>query len=196
MSKKIWKTLAPYYPFLRENPISFPFLRLETQAIHLLLSEISDLTLNYVCDLGTGRGHSLKYIPDYAKLKLGIDDCFEMMYLTKDQFPNILFTQANALQMPFRNSTFDLILSIGLLEYIRDANQLLSQLYNALKVNGYLLITSSPPNLFTYLRFLNGHRIFARHPKRLETQFKYNQFKIIAKETTILQHIYLLQKYE
>jgi ubiquinone/menaquinone biosynthesis C-methylase UbiE len=194
MSKKLWKTLAPYYSFLRENPISLLFLRKETQTIHLLLSEISDLTLDSVCDLGTGRGHSLNFIPAQAKLKLGIDDCFEMMYLTKYQFPSILFTQANALQMPFHHSTFDLILCIGMLEYIRDANLLLSQLYSVLKVDGHLLISNSPPNPLTYLRLFNGHRIFARHPKRLETQFKYNQFRIIAKETTILQHIYLLQK--
>ena len=194
MSKKLWKTLAPYYSFLRENPISFLFLRKETEAIQLLLSKISDLTLNYICDLGTGRGHSLSFIPAQAKLKLGIDDCFEMMYLTKHQFPNFLFTQANALQMPFHHSTFDLILCIGLLEYIHDTDLLFSQLYSTLKVGGHLVISNSPPNPLTYLRTLNGHRIFARQPKRLENKIKHNRFKIIAKDTTILQHIYLLQK--
>jgi ubiquinone/menaquinone biosynthesis C-methylase UbiE len=194
MSKKIWKTLAPYYSFLRENPISFPFLRKETQAIQLLLSKISDLTLNFVCDLGTGRGHSLKFIPAQAQLKLGLDDCFEMIHLTKYQFSNILFLQANALQMPFHHSTFDLIICIGLLEYIRDTDLLFSQLNSTLKIGGHLLISNSPPNPLTYFRTLNGHRIFARQPKHLEAKFKHNRFKIIAKDTTILQHIYLLQK--
>jgi ubiquinone/menaquinone biosynthesis C-methylase UbiE len=194
MSKKIWKTLAPYYSFLRENPISYQFLRKETQAIQLLLSKISDLTLNYVCDLGTGRGHSLKFMPAQAKLKLGMDDCFDMINLTKYQFPNILFLQANALQMPFHRSTFDFILCIGLLEYIRDIDLLFSQLNSTLKIGGHLLISNSPPNPFTYLRILNGHRIFARQPKRLETKMKHSRFKILAKDTTLLQHIYLLQK--
>ena len=61
---------------------------------------------------------------------------FWMISLTKPAYPGMLFIQADVLQLPLKNSTFDLVLCIGLLEYVDDIHSLLAQLYKIIKING------------------------------------------------------------
>lgn len=176
------------------NPVSSMILQKEILAIKSLLSEISDDLLDIIGDIGTGRGHSLELIPAQAGLKMAIDNCTEMIIHTRARYPDIFFSKADALQLPIKNATFDLILCIGLLEYIGDTEQLLNQLNSALKTGRYLIITQSPRHIFNYFRYLTGHKIYTRSTAYLEECFNLSGFEIIGSRATLIQQQYLLQK--
>jgi SAM-dependent methyltransferase len=194
MSKKIWRYTASLYPILRMNPISSGILRKEIMAVNSLLTEIPDNSFEIVGDIGTGRGHSLELIPDQARLKFALDNCMEMIIHTRVRFPGIYFSRAEALHLPIKNAIFDLILCIGLLEYVYDMERLLNQINAALKAEKYLLITQSPRHILNYLRYLTGHKLYTRNTVFVEKCFNLSGFKIIGRKTTLIQQQYLLQK--
>ena len=176
------------------NPISSRILRKEIRAVNSLLTEIPDNSFDIVGDIGTGRGHSLELIPDQAILKFAIDNCMEMIIHTRVRFPGIYFSRAEALHLPIKNSRFDLILCIGLLEYIDDMERLLNQLNSALKAEKYLIITQSQRHILNYLRYLTGHKIYTRSTDFMEKCFNISGFKIIRRRASLIQQQYLLQK--
>jgi ubiquinone/menaquinone biosynthesis C-methylase UbiE len=118
MSEIVWKRLAPVYTLMRQNPFSAAFLRGETKAIYSLMDALPWSDFASICDIGVGRGHSLRFMPGNAKLKIAIDFCQNMLFLTAGNYPGIRFIQADAQSLPFSAEKLDLITCIGVLEYI------------------------------------------------------------------------------
>jgi ubiquinone/menaquinone biosynthesis C-methylase UbiE len=194
ISDIFWNLLAPFYAKLRHNPISGHFLKKENRAIEVLLENIASHDIKSACDLGVGRGHSFPLIPESIPHRIAIDKSFPMIRLTRKDFPKTIFIQADVLNLPLKNSSFDLIFCIGLMEYIPKVEPLIAQLNTILKNRGYLLLSFSPKTILTYLRLLRGHRIYARKSEEIKNYFKGYQFEILGLEITPLQHQYLLQK--
>jgi len=194
ISEKFWSLIAPVYGFLRQNPISGYFLIKEKRAIKLLLGTLNSKNIKTVCDLGVGRGHSISLIPQNIRESIAIDKNISMIRHTKRTYPMIILLQADVLNLPFKNSSFDLILCIGLSEYMPEIETLFAQLIPILKSEGHLLISFSPRNLLTFLRFFRGHRIYARKSNEIKNCINKFQFEISGFEITPIQHQYLLQK--
>ena len=148
----------------------------------------------YVADLAVGRGHSLPLLPNTAQVKLAIDKSFTMITLTKPAHPNIQFIQADVSYLPFKSVTFDLVLCVGLLEYLPDTQRLLAELYTILKINGYLLLTSTPKSRINYFRFISGHKLYLRSREEVENDILCHSFQIIGTESTSSQDQFLLRK--
>jgi ubiquinone/menaquinone biosynthesis C-methylase UbiE len=194
ISDKIWNLIAPVYRFLRDNPISGYYLKKERQAAQYLLQQLDFSELNTICDLGVGRGHSLDLFSDKYPNVIAIDKSMPMVQNTRSNYSDVQFLLGNVLNLPIKNSSLDLIICIGLAEYISDINPFLAQLRAVLKNERFLLISYSPKNILTWLRIINGHRIYARDSIEVKKYIQKNYFKIIDKKITPSQNLYLLEK--
>ena len=195
MIKKItWETLAPVYPILRKNPFSKYFLDKETTALLGLLSQIDGQYAGNVIDLGVGRGHSLSLVADKCRFLTGLDISHKMLHLTQKKHSNVAMIQGHVLHLPIKDSSFDLVVCVGLMEYLPDINALLIRISQIIKANKFLLITNSPPGLLSHLRKWNGQPIYPRGKTDVEQTFSASAFRIIAAATTPMQDQYLLKK--
>ncbi len=195
MSSKRWKKLAALYPLLRANPISAFILRQEIEVQKATFSPIYNESFAIVGDVGVGRGHSLYLQPEGATLKIAIDNCTKMILLDSTRYKDTCFLAGDALNLPFQPESFDLLLCVGLSEYISNIEHLLSQLHLMLKPGRYLFLTSSPQNALTFLRKFMGPKLYPRTADEFKSIIKNNDFKIIHQGSTFSQHQYLLKKY-
>lgn len=189
-----WKILAPFYPWMRNNPVSSSFLKPERAAANSLLSLISETHLEAVADLGSGSGHSLGLLHERAGIRIAVDTCAEMIAFCRPRFQNIIYLQADGCYLPLKADSLDLVLCIGLLEYIADARALFTELFRILKTGGWLMFTNSPPGRLNSLRRLYSPRLYLRHPGEIEKLISSKTFNLINKSKTRLQMQYLLQK--
>ena len=194
ISEKIWNLIAPVYGILRRNPVSGYFLNKEKLAIESLLEKLNLSHITTICDLGVGRGNGLNFIPDTIEQKMAIDKSMTMIQYTKKDFPGTNFIQADVCNLPLKSESFELIICIGLIEYIPNLEPLIEQLAFILNYEGHIILSYSPRNIFTYLRFLRGHRIYARNSIELEKNFRKYQLKISELKVTPMQYQYLLRK--
>ena len=73
--------------------------------------------------------------------------------------------RSNAVKMPFRDASFDLVLLVEVIEHIRDQEALFTGLYRAIRPEGLLLLTTSPLTscfLYPVIRKLRHSKVI--HP--------------------------------
>jgi SAM-dependent methyltransferase len=189
-----WSPLAKVYTLLRTNPISGIILRREITGLRSLLGPIINRSFGIVGDLGTGRGHSLPLLPQKVKIKIALDNCPEMVELSRKQIQDVRFIVGDACYLPLKQNQFDLLLCVGVLEYIHEMESLIDQCHRILRKGGYLIITNSPYNIITYLRFLLGPKIYPRDLITIEHLLNNKGFNIINKILLPSQQQILLKK--
>ena len=117
-----------------------------------------------------------------------------MLKRSRRNFPNVHLIWADILYLPFSVSTFNLLLCVGVSEYIEDKEKLLKNVYISLKPGGMAIITISTCHFLNYLRNIIGHRIFILSALEFELYLERYNLKIMEKVQTTLQIQYLVQK--
>ena len=112
-----------------------------------------------VLDLGAGQGGARSLVPNEIPV-VALDRSLAM--LRAGQAGSALLIQGDALKLPFSSNTFQTVLAVGLSEYVADEAALLTEISRVTAPGGRLLYTVSPPSLWTALRRLLGHRLWAR----------------------------------
>ncbi|AFH48552.1 SAM-dependent methyltransferase [Ignavibacterium album JCM 16511] len=105
-----------------------------------------------VLDLGSGEGGTSKILSE-KNFVISLDINFIRLKRQKENFNLGKLLQADAIQLPFSDSTFDLIIIQDVIEHIENLNQLHSELLRVLKEDG--LIYLSTPNRFSIINFLS-----------------------------------------
>lgn len=102
-----------------------------------LLSERSGLR---ILDAGCGTGGMLDYLGSYGTV-VGIDASPEAMVFSRERGGHRL-VQASVTQLPFDDSSFDLIVSFDVLYHraVLDDSQALKEFHRILKPNGHVLL--------------------------------------------------------
>ena len=126
-----------------------------------------------IVDLGTGNGTHLSVFTKQIPV-VGVDRSLKMLQQAGKRHPEILCVVADTNRLPFHGRFCDFALAVGLLEYMRDKETWLAEAERILCSGGYLLMTFSPPGMFTSFRNLLGHAVY---PLSLE-DFR----KMIAKQ--------------
>lgn len=194
VSENFWNILAPIYDKLRRNSISGYFLKKENQAIEELFKNLLSYNIKTVCDLGVGRGNSLFLIPNTFPYRIAIDRSLPMNQHTRKESPDTTFINADVLKIPLKKTSIDLIVCIGLVEYIPDLDSLFNQVYSILKNEGHILLSYSPKKIITLIRYLRGHRIYPRTWEEIEKYLKKYHLELIDSRFTPLQYQCLLRK--
>ncbi len=184
----LWNIRAYGYDRIRKV---WPFNRIlkrEIDAIQLLLKQI-DPAAGVVLDLGCGTGQMRSLLP-LASKPVAMDQSRRMLCNCRKK-PYLGYIEADALRLPFRQNSFDLVVSVGLVEYIRDIDALLQEIGYVLKHNGFLLLTLSPGNGFACLRKLTFTSLYVHSISKFKRHCSLN---LLAQAQSFSQTALLLQK--
>lgn len=105
-------------------------------------------------DLGCGPGALALPMLEAGKTVCGLDLSHKMVEqaaLSANQMGKAsksLFCTGNAISLPYRDSSFDLVTSTGVIEYIPEPHYVLAEINRVLKPGGIVIATSSPPRNF------------------------------------------------
>ncbi len=98
-----------------------------------------------ILELGCASGALTSYMASQGHSPIGVDASAKMIDLAKKKNSQIDFVKASALELPFKDQTFDMTLAASLLNIIPDKTQFLSEIYRVCKPGGRvsLLVPSS-----------------------------------------------------
>ncbi|MCD6471014.1 class I SAM-dependent methyltransferase [bacterium] len=97
-----------------------------------------------VLDLGCGNGRFYELFKNKKVEYIGVDNCQKLISLARKKYPNANFIFGDALNLPFKNSEFDLVFSIAVFHHIpsqKYRRQVLKEIYRVLKPDGLLVLT-------------------------------------------------------
>lgn len=141
-------------------------------------------------DVGCASGYMLSEIakvfpgPEYV----GVDIYDKAIDHAKKTYPDLQFKVASAEKLPFKDSTFDLILFYETIEHVEHPETCLKELRRVLRKNGTLILTMDSGNwLFRIVwyvwentrgRIWKGAHLHPFHHRELERLIKRAKFKI------------------
>ena len=97
-----------------------------------------------VLDLGCGTGNVAWQIKNKIDADLiGVDASLVMLKVAKDKSLEVICTDIDNQQLPFRDSSFDTIIGAYVIHQIKNLNFILSECYRVLRDGVLLLLTSS-----------------------------------------------------
>ena len=196
MAKNLWKLQSSFYHLFRSNPVSAWILQEENEAIKLLFKSLPDKRIRIGLDIGSGRGNSLELFIDSETAWVAIDYSLQMIRRCRPQFQEVRFILGDAREMPFKSESFDLVLSVGVSEYLEDPDQFLREIWKLLKPGSFVILTLTPPNFLNFFRWMIGHRIYTIREADLRDSLNNIPFSITKSKRTLLQDQYLLRKDE
>lgn len=132
------------------NKIAKTFIKRYESARGTYFSELEDKYIieridfkdKVVLDLGSGDGRFAFQIANIAKKVIGIDFSEEMIEIANfKKVQNTEFEVMNAQSMDFNDEFFDVVVSMGLFEYVDIFNPFFEEIYRVLKWNGYFIFT-------------------------------------------------------
>jgi ubiquinone/menaquinone biosynthesis C-methylase UbiE len=118
----------------------------------------------FVLDLGCGTGEGTSRIYAEGMTVIAADLSKEMVRTAVRRFPFLQGCVADAAGLPFESERFDIVQSLGVLEYIGPYERALRELRRVLKTGGTLVI--SVPNRHSLFRRLRRLERFTTAPLR------------------------------
>ncbi|MEP0861524.1 MAG: class I SAM-dependent methyltransferase [Ignavibacterium sp.] len=105
-----------------------------------------------ILDLGSGEGGTSKVLSD-NNFVISTDINLFRLRRQKENFRLRKTLQANALKLPFADSTFDLIIIQDVIEHIENIYQLYEEIFRVLKADGMIYL--STPNRLSIINFIS-----------------------------------------
>jgi demethylmenaquinone methyltransferase/2-methoxy-6-polyprenyl-1,4-benzoquinol methylase len=126
-----------------------------------LLKDLS-LSNKTVLDLACGTGEISHLIENKTKMTVGLDYSLSMLKVAKEKNKKTIFVQGDALNLPFKDNSFDLVtVSLGL-RHFDDLEKSLKEIKRVLKPEGKVRIleVSIPKNQFLQKFFVGFLKFF------------------------------------
>ena len=162
-SLSYWQKKAQHFSNLydSQSPANIPsrivakFLKDRTD---VLLSLLPASPIHHLLDLGCGSGEHIKLLSPRCRRITGIDYSKQMLdiarvNLKKMARKNWRLVHADAEKIPFPPHTFDVVIAMGLIDYVPNPKKVLSECRRVMTEDGTLVISiPKKPSIFSLLR--------------------------------------------
>ena len=119
-----------------DTPMGNVVDRLEKALIyHLAQPQEGELAL----DVGTGTGHFACDLANRGLRVIGYDSSQAMLEVARRKNDRVAWQRGDAERLPFANSTLDLVLCVTTLEFVRDPNAALAEMFRVVAPGGRLV---------------------------------------------------------
>lgn len=121
-----------------------------------LANEIKKLDINAILDAGCGEGFTLEYlrVRNIGKSYEGIDFLQKAVEIGNKVHPKIKLKQASIYELPYKDNSFDLVLSTEVLEHLEEPKKALKEIFRVSKKYVVLSVPNEP--IFMGSNFLRG----------------------------------------
>lgn len=157
-----------YSKYLTKNPIK---RRMLNNFLQKIATTISEKEFARLADIGCGEGLVINYLATNSLINpiiaTGVDLSAEALRQAKKRNPSSKFIRANAMDLPLEDCSYELVISLEMMEHIQPPDNALKEL---LRVTKDRLIISVPDEpLFSYLRMLSGQDVakLGKHPEHV-----------------------------
>lgn len=120
--------------------------------VKLILEQHCELRNLTILDLGSGEGGTSKVLSD-NNFVISTDINLFRLRRQKENFRLRKSLQANAIELPFADSTFDLVIIQDVIEHIENLHKLYKEVIRVLKANGMIYL--STPNRFSIINIIS-----------------------------------------
>lgn len=107
---------------------------------------------NLILEVGCGEGYGASLLSQTARKLIGLDIDKDTILHARHKYgtKTCIFKTYNGVNIPFKDSTFDAVVSFQVIEHIKDDNLFVSEIYRVLKKKGIFILTT--PNKTYRLR--------------------------------------------
>lgn len=173
-----------------KNHLNQFYQKQKIRSLNKLLKKCYNVEKNRVLDFGCGPGFFSNILYNKGANVVGIDISENLIKRNKSYYPFIEFEYLNSNHLSFNNETFDLVLSMMVLQHIEYQSQikLIKEFSRTLKKGGYVIIVES-----IYEKDKNEN-IYSRSKMDWNQIFSDNGFALVSMhgmEFMLLRRVYL-----
>lgn len=136
--------------------------------------------LDGVCiDIGCGPGLRMKFFKPLVKKLIGVDISERRLKEAKSYNPEVVFIMCDARELPFKNETFDTVLSLEMIEHLPDylsQKLFFQEVKRILKPGGKFIVSTPNSPIFKLYCILTKER----YPTHF-SELNYFQFRLRLK---------------
>lgn len=170
-----------YLKYQTRNPLKLLLIDSYYKKLNRL---ISNLYFNNCLDAGCGEGFDLLKLKETSlcnKKIIGVDLSRPALSVAQKTLSNCKFYNANIINLPFKNKTFDLVLCLEVLEHLRHPHLAIRELERVARK--YIIYSVPNEPWFSLLRMfgLKDLLSFGNHPEHLQRWNK-NSFRVFLSE--------------
>lgn len=136
--------------------------------IFLLEKHTNSHSGKLILDVGCGKGQFALDLSRNAKFVVGVDT--SQAFKDKDD-KNCCFINADCHHLPFKNESFDIVTTIGMLEHIEGYEDAIIEMKRVLKTSGYMLLFAGPTPLWRFIDTPAHRSIITRNPSVHRVRF-------------------------
>jgi len=108
---------------------------------NILAPYLNNLPTGHLLELGCGTGHWTQFFSEQGFQVTAIDNSEAMLEIAREKnIQNALFQKADASKLPFPDGSFPAIVSVIMLEFVENANQVMNEIDRVLKPGGTLVL--------------------------------------------------------
>ena len=128
---------------------------------HLISKYIPNINEKRILDVGCDLGYLLKELAKTGKSAVGVD----FRHLNINPASGYMFVQADCHNLPFEDQSFDLVISLGMLEHVSDYELAITEMKRVMSPGGYLFLFMGPTPLWKYLDNPAHRKTIPKHPE-------------------------------
>jgi ubiquinone/menaquinone biosynthesis C-methylase UbiE len=136
MKKKTFQALEHAGWMSKANAYDQLFATITDQAIPSILQSFGDLTNKRLLDVACGTGRLAEASKKYGALSEGIDFASAMVEKAKSNYSSVTFTEGDAENLPYSDSTFDAVACAFGLLHLERPEQAIREAWRVLKNQG------------------------------------------------------------
>ena len=140
MQKTDYSQIAPTY---NDRYNKNYLVNIENQIKSLITSN------NYksILEAGCGTGRWISSLEDISKKIFGLDYSLDMMKISKSEKTHHNFVNADAVHIPFKDNSFDLIFCVNAIHHFTDKEKFISESKRTLTSNGIISVLGVDPHI-------------------------------------------------
>jgi len=112
--------------------------------------------LNFLLDIGTADARMLGMLNDklHIQTAVGLDYSADLLHTNSNE--GLYLVQADAVTLPFKNNSFDVLIATAVIEHVTNPSQMMRECYRVLR-DGGICILSTPDPFFEHIATKIGH---------------------------------------
>ena len=177
----------------RKRALKYRLARRTDEVLRVIKAYKNDIDPLYLLDIGTADGLMLDRLCQDLNIQMPVGLDFSAELLKTNSHHTSHFIQAEAMELPFDDGVFDVVVATAVIEHVPDAGKMLGECHRVLMEDGLCIITTPDP-FFEHIATKIGHLEAEHHNEtfnlsKLKSLCEAQRFTVVKAEKFMMSPI-------